>query len=113
MLSFTYQLSQLPMKGEYFPLPVSDGSTLETYEIEIGQKEDITTPMGKLRTQRLRKMHNRSEAYFEIWLGLEHRLLPVKIRQIDRDGQIVGEMVVSDIRVADELLPGHQPGLKS
>ncbi|MDO8263223.1 MAG: DUF3108 domain-containing protein [Gallionella sp.] len=102
MLSFTYQLSQLPMKGEYFPLPVSDGSKLETYEIEVGRKEDITTPMGKLRTLRLRKMHDRNEAYFEIWLGLEYRLLPVKIRQIDRDGQIAGVMVVSDIRVADE-----------
>lgn len=102
MLSFMYQLSQLPMEGEYFPLPVSDGSKLETYEIEIGQREDITTPMGKLRALRLRKMHRQSESYFEIWLGLEYRLLPVRIRQTDRDGQIAGEMVVSDIRVADE-----------
>lgn len=102
MLSFMYQLSQLPMKGEYFALPVSDGSKLETYEIEIGAREDITTPMGKLRTLRLRKMHRQSEAYFEIWLGLEYRLLPVRVRQIDRDGQFAGEMVVSDIRAADE-----------
>lgn len=102
MLSFMYQLSQLPMQGEFFPLPVSDGSKLETYEIEVGRKKDISTPMGKLRTLHLRKMHEQSEAYFEIWLGLEYRLLPVRIRQIDRDGQIAGEMVVSDIRVAGE-----------
>lgn len=102
MLSFLYQLSQLPMKGEYFALPVSDGSKLETHEIEVGRKEDIHTPMGKLRTLRLRKMHREGEAYFEIWLGLEYRLLPVRIRQIDRDGQVAAEMVVSDIRAADE-----------
>lgn len=102
MLSFMYQLSQLPMEGEYFPLPVSDGTKLETHEIEIGQREVITTPMGKLRALRLRKMHRQSEAYFEIWLGLEYRLLPVRIRQTDRDGQVAVEMVVSDIRVADE-----------
>lgn len=102
LLSFTYQLSQLPMKGEFFPLPVSDGSQLETYEIEIGRKEEISTPMGKLRTLRLRKIHQQSEAYFEIWLGLEYRLLPVKIRQIDRDDRFAGEMVISDIRAADE-----------
>jgi hypothetical protein len=33
---------------------------------------------------------------------VEYRLLPVKISQTNRDGSIAGEMVISEIRVADE-----------
>ena len=101
-LSFLYQLSQLPMNGEFFPLPVSDGTQLQQYQIEIGAKEDIATPMGKLRALHLRKMHSRGEAYFEIWLGLEYRMLPVKFSQVDRSGNVIYEYVISDIRAADQ-----------
>ena len=101
-LSFMYQLSQLPMNREIIPLSVSDGTHLEKYQIEIGMEEDVATPMGKLRALHLRKMHTRDEAYFEIWLGLEYRLLPVKFRQVDDSGGVVEEFVISDIRAADE-----------
>lgn len=102
ILSFMYQISQLPMNGEFFPLPISDGKQLEQYQIEIGAKEDIATPMGKLRALHLRKMHARGEAYFEIWLGLEYRLLPVKFSQVDSSGNVTEEFVISGIRAADE-----------
>lgn len=102
ILSFMYQLSQLPMHGEFFTLPVSDGTKFEQYEIEIGGVEDITTPMGKLRALHLRKMHAQRQAYFEIWLGQEYHLLPVKFRQVDSSNEVTEEIVVSDIRAADE-----------
>ncbi len=101
-LSFMYQLSQLPMNGEFFQLPISDGTRLEQYQIEIGIKEDIATPMGKLRALHLRKMHIQGEAYFEIWLGLEYRLLPVKFSRVDGAGNVIEESVISDLRAADE-----------
>jgi len=102
ILSFRYQLSQLPMHGEFFTLSVSDGDQLEQYEIEIGGVEDITTPMGNLRALHLRKMHSQRQAYFEIWLGQEYRLLPVKFRQVDSSNEVTEEIVVSDIRASDE-----------
>ncbi len=55
-LSFLYQLAKLPLGVEFFPLPISDAVQLHQYQIEIGTKEDIDTPMGKLRTLRLRQM---------------------------------------------------------
>jgi len=90
------------MEGEFFPMAVSDATQLQQYQIEIGAKEDIATPMGKLRTLHLRKMHTQGEAYFEIWLGLEYRLLPVKFRQVDGSDNVIEEFVISDIRAADE-----------
>lgn len=102
MLSFMYQLSQLRLHGEYFPLAISDGEQLAAYQIEIGAIEEITTPMGVLRARHLRQMHTQKEAYFEIWLAQEYRLLPVKFRQINSAGELLEEFVISDIRVNDK-----------
>lgn len=103
ILSFLYQLSQMPMSNqEVVPIRISNGKKLEYYELEIGAEEILSTPLGKLRTLPLRKLHGKGEEGLEVWLGLEYRLLPVKVRQIDRAGQIAGEMIISDIRVSDE-----------
>lgn len=103
IVSFLYQLSQMPVANrEIMSVRISNGKKLEYYELEIGAEEEIATPRGKLRALPLRKIHVRGEEGLEIWLGLEYRLLPIKVRQIDRAGQVAGEMVISDIRVSDE-----------
>lgn len=102
ILSFMYQFSQIPMNREIIPLSISDSTHLEQYQIEIGLEEELDTPLGKLRALHLRKMHSYSEAYFEIWLGLEYRLLPAKFRRLDGSGVVADEFVISDIRAADE-----------
>ena len=101
-LSFAYQLSQLSMRTEYIPLAISDGRQLENFRLEIVGEEDISTPMGKIRALHLREMHVLGNAFSEIWLGLEYRLLPVKYHQVDSSGEVAEEEVISDIRVADE-----------
>ncbi|HUW75581.1 MAG TPA: DUF3108 domain-containing protein [Gallionella sp.] len=101
-LSFMYQLSQLPINVEFFTLPVSDTGQLRQYQIEIGTREDIDTPIGKLRTLHLREMHASGSAYFEIWLGLEYRRLPVKFREVDSSGKVIDEYVISGIRASDK-----------
>jgi hypothetical protein len=100
-LSFMYQLSQLSMHTEIIPLAVSDGNNLENYRIEIGREENLSTPMGELRTLHLRKMHVQDEPYFEIWLGLDYRLLPVKFRQVAATGEVLEEFAISDLRSFD------------
>ncbi len=102
ILSFLYQFSQMPLDQARLAMHVSNGKKLENYQVEIGPEENVQTRMGLLRALPLRKIHAPGEEGLEIWLGLEYRLLPIKIRQIDREGHIAGEMVVSDIRVSDE-----------
>jgi hypothetical protein len=102
IISFLYQLSQLPLDKGVIPMYISNGKKLERYELAIGAAEEIQTRLGKLRVLPLRKVHATGEEGLDIWLGLEYRLLPVKIRQLDRAGNIAGEMVISDIRVSDE-----------
>ena len=102
MLSFLYQLSQSPLTQPLLTMYISNGKKLEKYELEVGKEDYILTPNGKMRTLPLRKLHAPGEEGLEVWLGLEYRLLPVKIRQIDRNGEIAGEMVISDIRVSED-----------
>ncbi len=102
MLSFLYQLSQSPLTQPLLTMYISNGKKLEKYQLAIGKEDYILTPKGKIRTLPLRKIHAPGEEGLEVWLGLEYRLLPVKIRQIDRNGEIAGEMVISDIRVSED-----------
>lgn len=102
MLSFLYQLSQLPQDRDAIPLRISNGKKLESYQLAIGNEEFINTRMGRLRTLPLRKIIGPGEEGLEVWLGLEYRMLPVKIRHLNRNGKTAAEMVISDIRVADK-----------
>jgi hypothetical protein len=102
ILSFLYQLSQRPLHNKILSIAITTGKKLEKYELEIGAEEEITTPMGKLRALPLRRLHSQDGDGMEVWLGLEYRLLPIKFRQIKRSGGMILEVVISDIRVADE-----------
>lgn len=102
ILSMLYQLSQLPLNREIVPLNIGNGKKLEYYEFEIGAQEEISTPMGKLRALHLRKLHSQGEEGLEIWLGLEYRLLPIKIAYIDRAGEVAAEAYITGMRAADE-----------
>ncbi|HYR05094.1 MAG TPA: DUF3108 domain-containing protein [Gallionella sp.] len=102
IVSFLYQLSQLALDKDAIQMYISNGKKLESYKLSIGEEEMVQTGIGWLRALPLRKAHLQGEEGLDVWLGLEYRLLPVKIRMIDRTGKIAGEMVISEIRVADE-----------
>ena len=102
ILSFLYQFSQLPLNQPTLTLHISNGKKLESYELAIGEEERIQTGIGRIRALPLHKIQAPGEEGLDIWLGLEYRLLPVKIRQLDRSGEIAGEMVISEIRVSEE-----------
>lgn len=101
-LSLLYQLSRFRLREESLPLAVTNGRKLERYRVSIDQEETIMTPMGKLRTLPVRKLHGPNEEGLEIWLALEYRLLPVKVVRIERDGSINGVMIIQEIRLSDE-----------
>ena len=101
LVSFLYQLSQLQWHDVPLSMYISNGKKLEHYQIAVGEEELITTPMGKLRAIPMRKLHGPNEEGLDIWLAVEYRLLPIKINQIERDGSVAGEMLISDIRVSD------------
>lgn len=101
ILSILYQFPPLA-NAETVTTFVSNGKKIERYEFEIAANEDIQTTMGELRAVHLRKLHLPNEEGLEVWLALEYRLFPVKMRIIERDGEISGEIVITDIHAEFE-----------
>lgn len=101
MLSFMYQLSRFSFDTEIIPLTITDGNTLKNMRLEVSTYEKIDTPMGKLLTMQLRKMHLPGEPWMEVWLGVDYGLLPVKFRKVGADGKVTEEMDIREIRSSD------------
>ncbi|GAB4127342.1 MAG: hypothetical protein Fur0040_10180 [Sideroxydans sp.] len=101
ILSILYQFP--PLTGsETVPVSVVNGRTVELYEFRIVTDETIQTPLGPLHTVHLTKLHEPGQEGLEIWLAREYRLFPAKLRFLERNGEISGEVVITDIRVSPE-----------
>jgi hypothetical protein len=101
ILSVLYQFPPLQNR-EISSIYVSNGKKIEYYDFEISANEKTDTVLGELLTVRLRKMHGPNEEGLEIWLAREFRLFPVKMRFIEKNGEISGEAVITDMRVSPE-----------
>jgi hypothetical protein len=99
-LSFMYQFPPLA-NTEIAAISICTGTKIQQYNYEISANEEIDTPLGKLLTVRLRKMHAPNEEGLEIWLAREYRLFPVKMRY-EKNGGVSFEAVITDIRVSEE-----------
>jgi hypothetical protein len=100
ILSILYQFP--PVIGvEKVAIFVSNGRKIERYEFEVAFEADTATPMGILHTVHLRKLHAANEEGLEIWLAQEYRLFPVKMRIIEKNGEVSGQIIITDIRVED------------
>ncbi|MFH2134920.1 MAG: DUF3108 domain-containing protein [Pseudomonadota bacterium] len=102
ILSILYQFPPLPEAGDVLPIAITNGRDWEKYRFEIVTNEELITPLGKLHTVHFRKLHPPGKEGLEIWFAQEYRLLPVKLRHIERDGSIAGEAVITDIRISEK-----------
>ena len=102
LLSFMYQLSVDPPPHGRFRQPLTNGSRLETHEVEVLAEETIETPLGALRALPVRQVRKPGSESLDLWLATEYRYLPVRIRFFNREGEPQGEQIVTEIRVSDE-----------
>jgi hypothetical protein len=102
ILSILYQFPALHEQLESIEIYISTGKKFEKYIFEIAFAEQLSTSMGMLQTVHFRKRRAANEESIEIWFAQEYRLLPVKLRHLDRDGKISAEAIITDIRVSDE-----------
>lgn len=102
ILSILYQFPAMPQQVEIVSIHIGTGKKYEEYRFEIAFAEPLETPMGTLQTVHFRKLHTDHEEGLEIWFAQEYRLLPVKMRHIDGNGNIAGEALITDIGVSDE-----------
>jgi hypothetical protein len=101
LLSFVFQLSIDPPVPGRLRQVVTNGSRIETYELDVLREETIDTPLGALRVLPIKQVRKANEESIELWLAVEYRYLPVRLRFLDREGAVQGEQIVSEIRLSE------------
>ena len=102
LLSFIYQLSLDPPAPGRLRQVVTNGARIEVYELDVLREETIETPLGALRALPVKQVRRANEESIELWLAVEYRHLPVKLRFLDRRGEAQGEQVVAEIRLVED-----------
>lgn len=102
IVSFMYQLGLSPPGPGRIRLPVTNGSSFQVYDLDVLDEEKIETPLGILKTLPVKQVPLPGDESIELWLAVEYRYLPVKLRFFDREGNPTGEQVVNEIRISDE-----------
>ena len=97
LLSFIFQLARAPLVPGRLQINITTGNKLENYTVIVGPEEDIEVPLGTMRTVPVRQLRIPGEASIEIWLAPERQYLPVRIRFLDRNGEMAGEQLAADI----------------
>lgn len=89
MLSMFYQLMQAAQRGEGFVMAVATGRKLERYAFEWMGEETLTLKAGRFTAWHVRvRSASGGGDTTEVWLGKEAAGLPVKIRHVDRKGEL-------------------------
>ncbi len=84
LVSFHYQLVFVPQLADGATIGVANGKKFERYHFASLGEETLETPAGSFRTLHVRVQ---TDSTTDIWLALDRKLLPVKIRHADRKGE--------------------------
>ena len=101
ILSFMYQLALDPPPPGRFRQSLTNGTKLEAHEVDVLPEETIETRIGALRALPVKQVRKTGKESIEIWLAVEYRYLPVRVRFFNREGEPQGEQVVTEIRLGD------------
>jgi hypothetical protein len=93
LLSMFAQLALVGIDGDAVSLPVATGKQVERYDFAVLGEEKINTPRGEQLTLHLRNRQPDGKESTDVWLGLDDARLPIKIRHIDRRGDIFDQIV--------------------
>jgi hypothetical protein len=102
LLSFVFQLGLKPLVPGQEHVLITNGAKLESYTLDIGPAETLQLPFGTVEAVPVRKVRERGEEGIEIWLATQYRYMPVRVRFIDREGNVAGEQLATEIRVSDD-----------
>jgi hypothetical protein len=102
LLSFIYQLSIAPPPPGRREVSITNGRHLERYAIEVLAEEKIETPLGVMRALPVTQIRRPGTESVDVWLAVEYRHLPIRMRFYNRHGEPAGEQLVTEIRLADE-----------
>lgn len=96
-ISFYYQFGYQPLAGGR-DVMVATGKKYDRFHFQVVGTEDLDLPQGKISTVHLKMT---GDSTMEIWLAQDYYLVPVKIRYIDRKGDLY-DQIAFDINLPKE-----------
>lgn len=95
MLSFMYQFMFVaPLQT--MQIAITTGKKLAIYDYSFEGEANITSALGELKTMHIVHSGGESDEKTELWLALDYQYVPVKIRKIEKNGDVV-EMLATRI----------------
>jgi hypothetical protein len=94
MLSLFVQLPLMDASGAAVSIPVVTSKKIDMYVFVLVGREKIATPRGERDTLHFRHREPDSKEATEIWIGLDDARLPIKIRHVDRRGDVFDQIAV-------------------
>ena len=95
MLSFMYQFMFVaPLQT--MQIPITTGKKLAIYDYSFEGEVNITSALGELKTMHIVHSGGESDEKTELWLAIDFQYVPVKIRKIEKNGDVV-EMLATRI----------------
>jgi hypothetical protein len=92
MLSQIYQIGL--NGGGRVNLMIATGKSYSRHAFEPVGEEKLATRFGELRTWHMKTSGQPGEQAMELWLAMDYRNLPVRIRFIDRKGEVFDQHAV-------------------
>ena len=80
-LSMIFQLAAKPPKGPgAFDMSVFTQRRMYQFRLRVVGEEEIELPIGKVKTLHLRHVNEEKDERVDVWLGVDHHYMPVKMR---------------------------------
>ncbi|MGB0128786.1 MAG: DUF3108 domain-containing protein [Rhodocyclaceae bacterium] len=102
ILSLIYQFAWFPPKASPLEIPVATGKNYSTQYFEVLGEENLALRLGRFRTLHLR-VGRSGDNITEVWLGLDYKNLPLRIRHTAKNGDVYEQQAV-DVRYGDVSL---------
>ena len=68
------------------------GKDQDMREFDLLDTPVLDSPMGKIKTYHLKRLHDDDQRHTEIWLHFEYPYIPVKVKQTDEDDHFLLEL---------------------
>lgn len=99
LMSFMYQFMFVPPLQEML-LNITNGKRIKAYAYSFAGEEELSTKIGNLRVMHLENTNDDGDEKNELWLAVDYRYLPVKIRKTEKDGSVI-EQIITSIKTDD------------
>jgi hypothetical protein len=96
-LSMIFHLAHVPPAGENYELRVYTQRKLYDFKLKVLGVEDIEIPLGKVKALHLRHVSPKDGEAVDVWLGVDHHYLPVKLRYPVARNRLVVEQAATSI----------------